>query len=66
MFLRVEGCYASYIFYIRSAHHDLVDVCPGNEIYFKFQVIKEILSKDVNSKCDIMYDLANVSVINFK
>ena len=35
--------------------------------YFKFQVIKEILGKDVNSsKCDIKYDLANVSAINFK
>ena len=34
--------------------------------YVKFQVIKEILSKDVTSKCDIKYDLANVSVINFK
>ena len=34
--------------------------------YFKFQVIKEILGKDVNSKCDIQYDLANVSVINIK
>ena len=33
--------------------------------YFKFQVIKEILGKDVNSKC-IKYDLANVSAINFK
>ena len=28
--------------------------------YFKFQVIKEILGKDVNSKCDIKYELANV------
>ena len=35
-------------------------------LYFKFQVIKAILGKDVNSKCDIKYDLANVSVINFK
>ena len=34
--------------------------------YFKFQVIKEILGKDVNSKCDIKYDLANISAINFK
>ena len=34
--------------------------------YFKFQVIKEILGKDVNSKCDIMYELVNVSAINFK
>ena len=34
--------------------------------YFMFQVIKEILSKDVNSKCDIKYDLASVSAINFK
>ena len=34
--------------------------------YFKFQVIKEILSKDVDSKCDIKYDLANVSAINIK
>ena len=34
--------------------------------YFKFQVIKEILGKDVNSKGDIKYDLANVSVINIK
>ena len=34
--------------------------------YFKFQVIKEILGKDVNSKCDIKYELANVSAINFK
>ena len=65
MFLRGKGCYASYVF-IRSAHHDLVDISPGNEIFFKFQVIKEILGKDVNSKCDIKYDLANVSVINIK
>ena len=34
--------------------------------YFKFQVIKEILGKDVISKCDIKYELANVSAINFK
>ena len=34
--------------------------------YFKFQVIKEILGKDVNYKCYIKYELANVSVINFK
>ena len=34
--------------------------------YFKFQVIKEILGKDVNFKCDIKYDLAIVSVINIK
>ena len=34
--------------------------------YFKFEVIKERLGKDVNSKCDIKYDLANESVINFK
>ena len=34
--------------------------------YFKFQVIKEILGKDVNSKCGIKYDLANVTAINFK
>ena len=34
--------------------------------YFKFQVIKEILGKDVNSKCDIKYELANVSAIKFK
>ena len=33
---------------------------------FKFQAIKEILGKDNNSKCDIKYDLANESVINFK
>ena len=33
--------------------------------YFKFQVIKEILGKDANFKCDIKYDLANVSAINF-
>ena len=33
--------------------------------YFKFQVIKEIVGKDVNSKCDIKYDLVNISVINF-
>ena len=65
MFLRGEGCYASY-FFIRSARHDLVDVSPGNDIFFKFQVIKETLGKDVNSKCDIKYELANVSAINFK
>ena len=35
-------------------------------LYFKFQVIKAILGKDVNSKCDIKYDLAKVSAINFK
>ena len=34
MFLRGEGCCASYFFYIRSAHRDLVDVSPGNEILF--------------------------------
>ena len=34
--------------------------------YFKFQVIKEILGKDVNSKYDIKHDLANVSAITFK
>ena len=34
--------------------------------YFKFQVIKEILGKDVISKCDIKYELTNVSAINFK
>ena len=34
--------------------------------YFKFQVIKEILGKDVISKYDIKYELANVSAINFK
>ena len=33
MFLRGEGCYASY-FFIRSVHHYLVDVRPGNEILF--------------------------------
>ena len=65
MFLQGEGCYASY-FFIRRAHHDLVDVSPGSENFFKFQVIKEILGKDVNSKCDIKYDLDNVSAINFK
>ena len=54
------------VFFIRSAHHDLVDVSPGNDIFFKFQVIKAILGKDVNSKCDIKYDLAIVSAINFK
>ena len=54
------------IFFIRSAHHDLVDISPGNEIFFKFQLIKEILGKDVNSKCDIKYKLDNVSAINFK
>ena len=53
-------------FFIRSAHRDLVDVSPGNDIFFKFQVIKETLGKDVNSKCDIKYELANVSVIKFK
>ena len=52
--------------FIRGAHHELVDVSPGNEICFKIQGIKEILGKDVNSKCDIKYDLANVSVINIK
>ena len=26
MFLRGEGCYALYFFYIRSAHRDLEDV----------------------------------------
>ena len=51
---------------IRSARHELVDERPGNEICFKFQGIKEILGKNVNSKCDIKYDLANVSVINIK
>ena len=65
MFLRGGGCYASYVF-IRSAHHDLVDISPGMRFYFKFQVIKEILGKDVNSKCDIKYELANVSAIKFK
>ena len=34
--------------------------------YLKFQVIKEILGKDVNSKCDIKCELVNVSAINFK
>lgn len=34
--------------------------------YFKFQVIKEILGMDFISKCDIKYELANVSAINFK
>ena len=29
-------------------------------------MIKEILGKDVISKCDIKYELAKVSVINFK
>ena len=33
MFQRGEGCYASF-FFIRSAHRDLVDVSPGNEILF--------------------------------
>ena len=65
MFLRGEGCYASY-FFISHARHDLVDVSPGNDIFFKFQVIKETLGKDVNSKCDIKYDSANESAINFK
>ena len=37
----------------------------GMGFYFKFSVIKEI-GKDVNSKCDIKYDLANVSIINIK
>ena len=34
--------------------------------YFKFQVIKETLGKDVNPKCDIKYYLPIVSAINFK
>ena len=34
--------------------------------YFKFQVINEILGKHAISKCDIKYELANVSAINFK
>ena len=33
MFLRGEGCYASY-FFICSTHRYLVDVSPGNEILF--------------------------------
>ena len=38
----------------------------GMRFYFNFEVIKETLGKDVNSKCDMKYDLANVSAINFK
>ena len=38
----------------------------GLRFYFKFQVIKEILGKDVNYKCVVKYDLVHVSAINFK
>ena len=41
------------IFFIRSAHRDLEDV-------------KKYQAKDVISKCDIKYELANVSAVNFK
>ena len=38
----------------------------GMRFYFNFEVIKETLGKDVNSKCDIKFELDNVSTTNFK